>query len=544
MALMKFFNTTFRAGVFLFLLAFTPLSQAQLFTSLRSFVNGNLTDGSLPNGVVLNNGLLFGATSQGGASNNGALFSINTTGSNFTFIHEFSGSPQDGASPNDPLVSNGTIFGTTFGGGTNGFGTIFKVATNGTGYAVLRSFTNDPDAQYPVSGVILGGATLYGTTLSGGPNGLGAVFKIDTNGANYSVLHLFTNSPDGALARGRLWLDNATLYGVTSSGGSNSSGTVFKLNTNGSAYSVIYHFTNTPSAATPFAGLTFAGGLLYGVSTAGGVDTFGTIFRLATNGTGFTVLHSFTNSEGLSPQGPLIESNSILYGTTISGGTGSSGTVFQLVTNGANFLVLQNFTNSTIGSNPKGTLAFNGNTLFGIANNGGSGSGGTLFSLLLAPYITLQPQGATITNGDFVTFTSAATGANPLSYQWLFRTNIVIAAATNTTLTFSNANLPGVYSMRVTNNFGAVTSSFALLTVSNQPILLSSAFDKLSGSYSFTFVNVAGSTNRLWATTNLAVTNIWRAIATNVMATNALWFFTDTNIAKTNAYRFYRFSTP
>jgi len=75
-------------------------------------------------------------------------------------------------------------------------------------------------------------------------------------------------------------------------------------------------------------------------------------------------------------------------------------------------------------------------------------------------------------------------------------------------------------------------------------LMLSAKFDPASGSYAFSYVNLAGSTNRLWATTNLAAANFWRAIATNVMATNGIWFFTDTNSAKTNKLRFYQFSTP
>ena len=161
-----------------------------------------------------------------------------------------------------------------------------------------------------------------------------------------------------------------------------------------------------------------------------------------------------------------------------------------------------------------------------------------------APYITLQPLGATITNGSPVTFTSAAAGPGPLVYQWFFQTNLLIAGATNPTLTFTNANQPGAYAMVVTNSFGAATSSVAQLTVAGRPLMLSAKFDAASGSYTFGYVNLAGSTNRLWASTNLAATNFWRALATNVMAPNAPWFITDSNTAKTNKARFYRFSTP
>ncbi|MBW8864973.1 MAG: hypothetical protein JF609_08635, partial [Verrucomicrobia bacterium] len=126
----------------------------------------------------------------------------------------------------------------------------------------------------------------------------------------------------------------------------------------------------------------------------------------------------------------------------------------------------------------------------------------------------------------------------------LYRTNLLITGATSTSLAFATANQPGAYSMKVTNSVGAATSTPAILTVIGQPLLVTSAFDRVSGSYGFTYVNLAGSTNRLWATTNLINPAAWRAIATNVMVTNGTWQVTDTNTARTNNLRFYRFSTP
>ena len=98
--------------------------------------------------------------------------------------------------------------------------------------------------------------------------------------------------------------------------------------------------------------------------------------------------------------------------------------------------------------------------------------------------------------------------------------------------------------MKVTNSSGAATSSPAILTVVAKPIMLSATFDATSGSYAFSYVSLAGSTNRLWASTNLTATNFWKAIATNFMATNGTWQVTDPNAAKTNDVKFYRFSTP
>jgi len=169
-----------------------------------------------------------------------------------------------------------------------------------------------------------------------------------------------------------------------------------------------------------------------------------------------------------------------------------------------------------------------------------------LLTVISSPIITLQPQSVTVTNGNPATFTAGATGAGLLSFQWYFRTNTLIVGATNTTLQLTNCitNLAGFYSMQVTNTYGKATSSYALLTISNRPNLLSFILNPANGSVALAFANLAKSTNRLWASTNLASASAWQAIATNVMATNGLWFFTDPSTAKTNSVRFYRFSNP
>jgi len=631
---MKNKRAGFFTGFLACLLAAALTSHAGVFTNLYSF-SGSGGDGASPNGLLLNNGLLYGAAQQGGSSGNGILYRLGTNGAGFATIHNFDGTPTDGSSPNELAQAGDMIYGTTFGGGTNGNGVIFKMNTNGSGYSVLYHFMSSPDPQFSEAGLIIKDATLYGTSYAGGSNGMGAVFKIDTNGANLVVLHSFTNNPDGAHPQGRLLLNGTTLYGTTADGGSNGFGTAFKLSTNGTGYSVIYHFSNSPAAMTPQVGLSLAGNTLYGVTIFGGISNSGTVFQLGTNGTGFAIIHSFTNNEGYLPESALVANNNLLYGTTLSRGTGGRGIIFQVGTNGAGFAVLKNFTNALSGGNPEGQINLNGGFIYGVANVGGPsntlGGGGTVYQLLLAPLITAQPQSlivtngdpasftvgvtdesivsyqwyfntntllagqtgatinfgsvsngnagaytvvvstdggsstsgpavltvvtppptitlqplsATITNGSSITFTSAAAGGGALFYQWLYQTNLPITGATGTSLAFATANQPGAYSMKVTNSVGAATSTPAILTVVGRPLLLSSTFDRVSGSFAFSYVNLAGSTNRLWATTNLIIPAAWRAIATNIMVTNGIWQVTDTNTARTNNLRLYRFSSP
>lgn len=161
-----------------------------------------------------------------------------------------------------------------------------------------------------------------------------------------------------------------------------------------------------------------------------------------------------------------------------------------------------------------------------------------------APVITLQPSNTTISLGDSVIFISAATGSAPLAYQWFFNTNTIWPGATATNLVITNANLPGFYALRVTNDFGAATSTPALLSITAQPTMLTASFDPTSGSYAFSYQFLGGSTNRLWASTNLADLTAWRAIATNIMVTNGIWQVTDSNASPAIPAKFYRFSSP
>jgi uncharacterized repeat protein (TIGR03803 family) len=456
-------------GVLLSLFTTAWPTQAGTFTNLHAFVSGSLTDGSSPNDVVLVNGQLFGSAGGGGAANHGMIYTLGTNGLGFASVHDFAGAPTDGNAPNELLPVADMIYGTTFSGGTNDFGTVYKMNTNGLGVVILRSFASLPDSEYPSGGLTLGGNMLYGTTQQGGTGSYGTVFKMDTNGSSFTVLHNFTNTPDGSSPHCRLVLNGATLYGTTPSGGSNSLGTVFKINTDGNGYAVLWNFSNMPAATSPQVGLTYDNGTLYGVSLAGGTANNGVVFRIGTDGTGYTILHSFTNGEALSPQSALVVKNNLLYGLTLSGGTTFSGTIYQLATNGANFTVLKNFTNALTGTNPKGQPVLAGNSLFDVANTGGPNNGGTVFRFVLAPTISAQPQPQTVASGGNASFSVSVVDEFPVTYQWFFNTSTLLGGQTASTLNLTGVNggSAGNYTVVVTDNGGAVTSSPALLTVTS-----------------------------------------------------------------------------
>ena len=150
-----------------------------------------------------------------------------------TILHSFAYGPADGAQPYfGSLVQSGSmLFGTTGSGGSVNDGTIFRVGTDGTGFSLLHTFLGSQDGQAPVSSLIRSGSTLYGTTYWGGgygdANGYGTVYKIAIDGTGFGTLHRFAGGPtDGVRPNGAPLVSGSTLYGMTTGGGSGNAGTI------------------------------------------------------------------------------------------------------------------------------------------------------------------------------------------------------------------------------------------------------------------------------------------------------------------------------
>jgi uncharacterized repeat protein (TIGR03803 family) len=314
------------------------------------------------------------------------------TAQGFTTLYSFT-SGNDGSLPQAALVLSGnTLFGTALEGGSavgpSGNGTVFAINANGSGFTVLHTFTGS-DGDGPFAGLILSGNTLYGTASQGGSSGQGTVFAINTNGSGFTNLYSFSGGNDGATPRGGLILSGNTLYGTAAYGGTSNWGTVFAVNTNGSGFSVLHTFTGGSDGASPLAGLVLTGGTLYGTAEDGGSSGYGssgygTVFAIKTNGSGFTVLHSFTGgSDGAFPKAGLVSSGNTLYSTAAGGGNGGpagDGTVFAINTNGTGFAVLHTFGGSE-GAVPFAGLVLSSNTLYGAVEGGGSQGYGTVFAV-------------------------------------------------------------------------------------------------------------------------------------------------------------------
>ena len=258
------------------------------FASLYSFSG---SDGANPDAGLVQgaDGNFYGTTSYGGVDyylDDGTVFKITANGL-FTSLISFSGS--DGIGPEGGLVQgtrwqllwHDIEYGGTHGLLYDGYGTVFKMTTNGT-LNTLYSFTGGGDGANPAAGLVQGAdGNFYGTAEYGGTNDSGTVFKIMTNGT-LSTLYLFTGGSDGANPVAQLVQGtDGNFYGTTEYSGANGSGTVFKI-TPGGVLTTVYTFTGGDDGAHPNSALVQGtDGNFYGTTSSGGAHGNGAIFRLS-----------------------------------------------------------------------------------------------------------------------------------------------------------------------------------------------------------------------------------------------------------------------
>ncbi len=411
--------------------------------------------------LVLWDNTLYGTTPLGGANGYGTVFSLNTDGTGFTVLHSFKGDV-DGTVPNKDLVLYGNKLYGTVGRGTNGggYGSVFSLDTNGSNFTLIYTFNSNATGALgePNAGLLLSGETLYGAAYQGGISNAGSIFSVDTNGS-FNLLHLFDPGTEGANPLGTLVLSSGMLYGTTRNGGTNGLyGTVFSMGTDGNNFKVLHTFSGAPTldGRNPNAGLILSGNTLYGTTGFGGTSGGGTVFSISTDGSSYTVIHSFNSpvGEGKIPEAALALQGGMLYGTTLGGSSSLSGTVFSVNTNGSSFSILHTFsvaaatygyTNSD-GAQPYGSLAIAGDVLYGTTSAGGPTGMGTVFRLIVAPEITnLHLDGANLVlkaiNGVAGCTYTVLTSTDLISplYKWTPITTNYLSVGGDFTITANNA---------------------------------------------------------------------------------------------------------
>ena len=306
----------------------------QTLTQLATF---NTSGGSYPYaGLVADSlGNLYGTTYLGGPGNDGTVFELSGTAhQTVTTLATFNAKTGQRPTATLAIDASGNLYGTTFQGGTGGFGQVFEIADKSHAFTVLATLTTATGTN-PYAGVTVDASgNLFGVTTAGGVNGVGTAFELSgTAHQTVATVGSFATA-NGSAPSGTLIADAAgNLYGTTSGGGAKGLGTVFEISfSTGAVLTTLATFDST-NGATPIAGLTTdAAGNLYGTTSAGGASGGGTAFELSgpTHQT-LTTLANFNAATGTAPYAGLYADGAgNLFGTTTTGGANGSGTVFEL----------------------------------------------------------------------------------------------------------------------------------------------------------------------------------------------------------------------
>lgn len=301
-------------------------------------------------------------------------------------VYSFGSTAGDGVNPEASLIEvKGTFYGTTYGGGTHGFGTVFALDQKTGAEKVLYSFCaqqNCADGSRPLASLTEAKGMLFGTTYEGGTANFGTVFVLNPTTGTETVLHSFCseqNCVDGQFPASGLLDVKGTLYGTAENGGTYGSGVAFGISPDTGAEKVVYSFgSNDTDGANPAASLIDANGTFYGTTAYGGANGYGTVFALDRKTGAESVLYSFCAqqncSDGKQPYASLIDVNGTLFGTTQIGGTYGFGTVFSLDMSTGVETTIYSFCSQqscTDGANPKAGLIYLNGSLLGTTSYGG-----------------------------------------------------------------------------------------------------------------------------------------------------------------------------
>jgi len=335
-------------------------------TTLYSFQG---YDGIGPRGLLFEtNNVLYGTTQSGGngiiiSSTEtsiccGTIFSITSQGA---FASLFSFDTTNGDTSDSGIIpsGDGNYIGTTYGGGTgtayegtnatddfgdtvqNPPGTVYKINPQFTIITSIHSFSGVDGANPGKEALIGTDGNIYGTTLFGGANDAGAVYKITSDGT-FTLLYSFADGTDGAHPKAELveGLDG-NYYGTTLDGGgrvgktwcgANGCGTAFVITPEGTL-TTLHDFNGDPDPAHPGSLKLGPDGNFYGTSFTGGTNHLGTVFMITPQGT-LTTLYQFRGADGSEPiAGLSLASDGSFYGATTAGGAYNQGTIFHMVIN-------------------------------------------------------------------------------------------------------------------------------------------------------------------------------------------------------------------
>ncbi|QNF34430.1 DNRLRE domain-containing protein [Adhaeribacter swui] len=296
-------------------------------------------------------------------------------------------------------------------GGNYYNGSIFKITPDGK-FTVLHHFNyNYNEGAQPKGGLVQGvDGSFYGMTQYKGKNNAGTIFKLTATGT-FTLLHHFNSATDGGTPYGNLVQGtNGLLYGMTTAGGKYKSGTVFSITPDGT-FTVLRHLEPTLDGGKPSGSLMIGqDDYLYSMTSKGGKNNYGTIFKINFNGT-FAVLRHLTYSDGINPQGSLVHGpDGSAYGMTARGGAKNLGTYFKIKPDGT-FTVISYLRQSLPFRHNSSLVPDGEGNFYGMAHKDGARGGGSIFKITLSGVISvlvefpdiskpLAPQGSLVQARD------------------------------------------------------------------------------------------------------------------------------------------------
>ncbi|NBC24999.1 MAG: hypothetical protein GVX78_05225, partial [Bacteroidetes bacterium] len=330
---------------------------------------------------------IWGVSKTGGSDNIGSVFNLYDDGSAYTIESDFINT-EEGASPRSQLVraEDGSFYGITSSGGTHNGGTLFRYSDE-AGLEVLYNLEPSNEGSNSEGGLVETSPGIFiGTTTSGAQFGAGSLFRYSL-ADGLSLLRSFNPLIDGGNPTGGLAFDENSeiVYGTCSTGGNNNDGTAYAYNLLNGVFSLMHHFDASMEGALPKGGLTLAqNGMLYGTTQFGGSNSQGSIFRIDPIQDDYTTIYNLNNnsSDGQYPFGKLTESTpGVFMGTCSEGGNSGTGTVFK-VTDAGVFTRLHSFQAASDGGFTKTGLApLNDDLFFGVTEFGGLNGFGTIYTV-------------------------------------------------------------------------------------------------------------------------------------------------------------------
>ncbi|MDB6149250.1 MAG: 3-carboxymuconate cyclase, partial [Chthoniobacter sp.] len=378
-------------------------------TSVLSFTAEGVSNrGARPNGNLVSDGagFMWGTTLLGGAGRVGTIFKVNRSTGALTTVLEFTGTtgPYKGAGPSGGLIKDGAgfLWGTTRGGGSTNYGTVFKLDPAAGALTTLYEFPSDgrslaSSQGQPRGGFVSNGAgSLWATSSYGGLNRLGTIFQVHENTGAVTTMAEFSQWKDEPrMPKGEVVSDGAGFFwGTSEEGGADRSGTVFKVDAITGNSIAMAEFTgngSTTRGASPNAELVSDGlGSFWGTTQAGGAADKGTVFKIDRASGVLTTVVEFggegTSTRGARPAAGLISDGAgFFWGTTEEGGNTASGTLFKVEASSGALTTVVDFSGNgptNKGAAPRARLVLDGNgSLWGTTFGGGAANAGTVFAV-------------------------------------------------------------------------------------------------------------------------------------------------------------------